>query len=99
MDTPVDNQNEDLKTYVFTVLHSTSHDLSADDVMLGILASAEEACETLLHSARDARYAAQAGDWERAATHLERAKGYGYFDDEFHVKLIREHINYKNKHE
>lgn len=84
--------------YKCCVLDYTSDILSEEDVLLGIIASAEESCETILHIARDARYAAENNDWEGVIRHLKRGQGYGYFDDEFHLNLVREFINRRNDH-
>lgn len=66
--------------------------------MVAFLTSAVEACESLLDHAKNALYAAQAGDWERAAQHIKSAEGYGYFDDGYHHQMIMQHI-YENRRE
>jgi hypothetical protein len=66
--------------------------------MVAFLSSAVEACESLLEHAKDALYAAQDGDWERAAQHIKSAEGYGYFDDGYHHQMIMQHI-YENRKE
>lgn len=90
--------NKVKEDYEYCVLNYASDILSEEDVLEGIIASAEESCETILHIARDARYAAQNKDWEGVMRHLKRGQGYGYFDDEFHLNLVQEFINRRNEH-
>lgn len=47
----------------------------AETRMLAVMASAVEACETLLNYAKDAFYAGKNGDWERAADHIKKRRG------------------------
>lgn len=90
--------NKVKEDYEYCVLNHTSDILSEEDVLKGIIASAEESCETIMHIARDAHYAAQNKDWESVMRHLKRGQGYGYFDDEFHLNLVQEFINRHNEH-
>ena len=69
----------------------------SDARMVAFLSGAVEACESLLEHAKDALFAAQAGDWERAAQHIKSAEGYGYFDDGYHHQMIMQHIYEKRK--
>lgn len=56
------------------------------------LENAVNACETLLSLARQALWSFSDGDPELAWQILGKAIGYGFFDDEYHRKLIRQYI-------
>lgn len=56
------------------------------------LFSAVESCEVLLQYAREAHAAFRDGEYELAWQILGNAKGYGFFDDGYHRKMIRQFI-------
>lgn len=83
---------EENETYKAQILADQHLYGDAESRMLAVMASAVEACESLLNYAKDAFYAANNGDWERAADQIKKAEGYGYFDDGYHYELIAQHI-------
>lgn len=56
------------------------------------LLSAVESCEALLQYAREAHAAFRDGEYELAWQILGKAKGYGFFDDDYHRNMIRQFI-------
>lgn len=56
------------------------------------LKNAVEACENLLSLARQALWSFSDGDPELAWQILGKAQGYGFFDDDYHRKMIRKFI-------
>ena len=56
------------------------------------LLNAVSQCEALLSYAQQAYAAFRDGDPELAWQILSKARGFGYFDDEYHMKMIRKYI-------
>lgn len=56
------------------------------------LFSAVESCVVLLKYAREAHAAFRDGEYELAWQILGKAKGYGFFDDDYHRNMIRQFI-------
>lgn len=61
------------------------------------LKNAVEACETLLGLAQEAHFAFRDGEHYLAWQILQKAHGYGYFDDEYHQKMILDYIRASKK--
>ena len=60
------------------------------------LLNAVQACETVHSLAQQAYYAFHNGEHYLAWQILQKAHGYGYFDDEYHQKMI---LDYMKNHE
>ena len=56
------------------------------------LLNAVSQCEELLRYAQHAYAAFRDGEPELAWQILSKARGFGYFDDEYHMKIIRKYI-------
>lgn len=64
--------------------------------VLEMLASAVQACEELLQKAREAHDLFRKGDYIAAADALINARGFGFFDDDYHLSHVR-HIIQRRK--
>lgn len=62
--------------------------LNESDV-LEMLADAVSSCEDLLQKAREAHNSFQQGDYVAAADAIISARGYGFFDDDYHLSRVR----------
>lgn len=68
--------------------------LNESDV-LEMLSDAVSSCEDLLQKARAAHDSFQQGDYVAAADAIISARGYGFFDDDFHLRYVRSIIESK----
>ena len=57
--------------------------------VLEMLADAVTACEVLLQKAREAHDLFSQGDYIAAADALISARGFGFFDDDYHLSHVR----------
>lgn len=63
------------------------------------LRNAVEACETLHGLAQEAYWAFRDGEHYLAWQILQKSHGYGYFDDEYHQKMILDYIRDSKNHD
>jgi hypothetical protein len=67
--------------------------------VLEMLANAVTACEELLQKAREAHDSFQRGDYIASADAIIAARGYGFFDDDYHLSHVRFIIESKKEQE
>lgn len=70
--------------------------MNKEEVLTALL-SAVESCEELLSYAQEAYAAFRDGEHYLAWQILQKAHGYGYFDDEHHQNMILDYINKERK--
>ena len=67
--------------------------------VLEMLSNAVEACEELLEKARDIHDLFSKGDYIGAADALINARGFGFFDDDYHLSHVRHIIQSRKEQE
>lgn len=72
--------------------------LNESDV-LEMLFNAVKSCEELLEKARDIHDLFRNGDYIAAADALINARGFGFFDDDYHLSHVRHIIQSRKEHQ